>query len=88
VSGAVEPQISTLPAMSHGDEVDIDLSAYQLGWHDTEVDYILKPKKGRISAGLHRLPLRDCTILAPVAQLDRASDYGSGGWGFESLRAC
>ena len=27
-------------------------------------------------------------ILAPVAQLDRASDYGSGGWGFESLRAC
>ena len=26
--------------------------------------------------------------LAPVAQLDRASDYGSGGWGFESLRAC
>ena len=25
---------------------------------------------------------------APVAQLDRASDYGSGGWEFESLRAC
>ncbi len=25
--------------------------------------------------------------LAPVAQLDRAPDYGSGGWGFESLRA-
>ncbi len=25
---------------------------------------------------------------APVAQLDRAPDYGSGGWGFESLRAC
>jgi|YelNatPaOPRAMG01_1025707.scaffolds.fasta_scaffold00070_68 hypothetical protein len=24
---------------------------------------------------------------APVAQLDRASDYGSEGWGFESLRA-
>ena len=24
---------------------------------------------------------------APVAQLDRASDYGSGGWGFESSRA-
>ena len=27
-------------------------------------------------------------VLAPVAQLDRASDYGSEGWGFESLRAC
>ena len=25
---------------------------------------------------------------APVAQLDRASDYGSEGLGFESLRAC
>lgn len=24
---------------------------------------------------------------APVAQLDRAPDYGSGGLGFESLRA-
>lgn len=27
------------------------------------------------------------TPRAPVAQLDRASDYGSGGWGFESSRA-
>ena len=25
--------------------------------------------------------------LAPVAQLDRVSDYGSEGWGFESSRA-
>ena len=25
-------------------------------------------------------------IFAPVAQLDRASDYGSEGWGFKSLR--
>ncbi len=25
--------------------------------------------------------------LAPVAQLDRASDFGSEGWGFESLQA-
>jgi hypothetical protein len=24
---------------------------------------------------------------APVAQVDRVSDYGSEGWGFESLRA-
>ena|GEM_PF-4683531 len=27
-------------------------------------------------------------IRAPVAQLDRASDFGSEGWGFESLPAC
>ena len=25
---------------------------------------------------------------APVAQLDKATDYGSVDWGFESLRAC
>ena len=25
---------------------------------------------------------------APLAQLDRASDFGSEGWGFDSLRAC
>ena len=25
--------------------------------------------------------------LVPVAQLDRASDFGSDGWGFESLQA-
>ncbi len=38
--------------------------------------------------------IRDITISAVaagsdalVAQLDRASDYGSEGWGFESLRA-
>lgn len=27
-------------------------------------------------------------MCAPVAQLDRATDYGSVGWGFDSLRAC
>ncbi len=25
--------------------------------------------------------------IVPVAQLDRASDFGSEGWGFESLQA-
>ncbi len=25
--------------------------------------------------------------FAPVAQMDRASDFGSEGWGFESLQA-
>ena len=28
------------------------------------------------------------SFLAPVAQLDRAPDYGSGGWEFDSLRVC
>jgi Fe-S cluster assembly protein SufB len=26
--------------------VDIDLGAYQLGWHDSEDDYVFKPRKG------------------------------------------
>ena len=26
--------------------VDIDLSPYQLGWHDSEDEYVFKPKKG------------------------------------------
>jgi Fe-S cluster assembly protein SufB len=26
--------------------VDIDLGKYQLGWADSEADYIFKPKKG------------------------------------------
>ncbi len=26
--------------------VDIDLGKYQLGWHDSEDDYVFKPKKG------------------------------------------
>ena len=29
----------------------------------------------------------ECSIYAPVAQLDRASVFGTEGWGFESLRA-
>lgn len=26
--------------------VDVDVSDYQLGWHDTEDGYVFKPKKG------------------------------------------
>ena len=29
---------------------------------------------------------RSFFISAPLAQLDRAPDFGSGGWGFDSLR--
>src|SRR5256885_1558145 len=38
---------------------------------------------GASPRGFESPPLRG----APVAQLDRASDYGSEGWGFESLSA-
>jgi hypothetical protein len=36
---------------------------------------------------LQRLLIAKSCSFAPVAQLDRASDYGSEGWGFEFLRA-
>ena len=36
---------------------------------------------------LNLLVLNDLEILAPLAQLDRASVYGTEGWGFESLEA-
>ena len=31
--------------------------------------------------------LKECLGFAPIAQLDRALDYGSKGWGFDSLWA-
>ena len=40
--------------------------------------------------GDHRagsIPALGTIFLAPVAQLDRASDYGSEGYGFDSCRA-
>ena len=40
--------------------------------------------------GDHRagsIPALGTIYLAPVAQLDRASDYGSEGYGFDSCRA-
>ena len=46
----------------------------------------------KILTGADRTPLRLAWLrgewyiaaVAPIAQLDRASDYGSEGWGFES----
>ena len=35
----------------------------------------------------HPFPFRPARLIVSVAQLDRASDFGSEGWGFESLQA-
>lgn len=35
-----------------------------------------------------RVESEDYIDNAPVAQLDRVSDYESEGWGFDSLQAC
>src|SRR4029453_7370808 len=61
-----------------------------------------RARRARPTAGRHRPPAgrraprdewppgdRTPTVFrpqAPVAQLDSAPDFGSGGWGFESLR--
>ena len=41
-------------------------------------------KKKTIILNLSSLIFNLCFQKAPVAQLDRASDFGSEGWGFES----
>ena len=49
------------------------------------------PALSAVMEGLKFLPIGDRFFAAfgtaPVAQLDRASDYGSEGWGFEPLWA-
>ena len=39
------------------------------------------PADGRVKSGVHQH-----SAYAPVAQMDRAPDYASGGWGLKSLR--
>ena len=36
----------------------------------------------------YQISIFNSLAIAPVAQLDRAPDYGSGGWEFDSLRVC
>lgn len=45
----------------------------------------LNPHRGSESRSLRLPPFY--LLFAPMAQLDRAVDYGSTGWGFESLWA-
>ncbi len=51
-----------------------------------QVNYV-RTCQGSGYRGGAALAVTSVPIDAPVAQLDRASDYGSGGWGFDSLRA-
>ena len=47
------------------------------------------PNGGKVPSGPSTGPARRVYHggPAPLAQLDRASDFGSEGWGFDSLRA-
>jgi hypothetical protein len=47
----------------------------------------LPPFFASFLGGANNLPEVLCDCPVPVAQPDRASDFGSEGWGFESLQA-
>ena len=49
--------------------------------------YISKKRKKLLHKGRFKAYITSLEKNAPVAQLDRAPDYGSGGYGFESSRA-
>ena len=62
-------------------------------WHKAAAGLTIRPFGTRVPSQTERLPLhaspnRFCALgSAPVAQLDRAPDYESGGQRFESFRA-
>ena len=51
-----------------------------------DLTHAILPSAGQ-AASFPRSRRPAAPLIAPVAQLDRAPDYGSGGWEFESLRA-
>ena len=82
----------SIPLLSHG-------KSYLLGWRASSdisgrrgfaavASFFCRGFEGAPAACLlPGLSLASALLRAPVAQLDRASDYGSEGLGFESLRA-
>jgi hypothetical protein len=82
----------SIPLLSHG-------KSYLLGWRassDISGAGASRPRRASFCCGFEGAPaacllpglsLASALLRAPVAQLDRASDYGSEGLGFESLRA-
>ena len=53
-------------------------------WSHVSFTTFLAPRKVEIEPYLYYLSYHN--FNAPVAQLDRAFDYGSKGWGFDSFR--
>jgi hypothetical protein len=51
----------------------------------SNADFDLEARIHHTSTRKSELKVANSTV--PVAQLDRASDFGSEGWGFESLQA-
>ena len=59
----------------------------QPGWVDWWVGAVYYPRLRSMDRGLGFVGAAVVCTCALVAQLDRASDYGSEGWGFEFLQA-
>ena len=59
----------------------------KLGGRCTETSAKTLPAPTEFALTTSVIPLLLGTFNAPLAQLDRASDYGSEGWGFDSLKA-
>ena len=76
----VEPQIVVL-VVAGSSPVDHPTFCWSDGALECGVVWTIPCHQKFHTPTLHRL------ALVPVAQLDRASDFGSDGWGFESLQA-
>ena len=53
----------------------------------SSADFRFRGKDRQVLCPIGNLKLKIANFTVPVAQPDRASDFGSEGWGFESLQA-
>ena len=53
----------------------------------SSADFRFRGKDRQVLRKIGNLKSKIASLTVPVAQPDRASDFGSEGWGFESLQA-
>ena len=53
----------------------------------SSADFRFRGKDRQVLRTIGKLKSKIASFTVPVAQPDRASDFGSEGWGFESLQA-
>ena len=77
----VEPQIVVLVVAGSS---PVDHPWY---FRFSSADFRFRGKDRQVLCPIGNLKLKIANFTVPVAQLDRASDFGSEGWGFETLQA-
>ena len=77
--GGSNPLLGMMDGRAGTGSIELAFQLERPGW-DVPVE---ASRLGRPGSIIRASP----TEHAPVAQLDRVPDYGSGGWGFESSRA-